>query len=116
MGFDNPSPPHIQTQIRLMRGLAAVGFDERIFDEIPEWQRDVLGPLSRGGASMTINVKLAAPRDVDAAIALASAAGATVTMKPDDMFRGVRFGRKRDQFGHVRAFNAPIAPATMKLS
>jgi PhnB protein len=41
----------------------------------------------------------------------AADAGASVTMPPDDMFWGSRYGRVRDPFGHVWAFNAPLKPA-----
>jgi PhnB protein len=32
-------------------------------------------------------------------------------MPPDDMFWGSRYGRVRDPFGHVWAFNAALKPA-----
>jgi PhnB protein len=65
---------------------------------------------------VTININLASPADVDAAIARAAEAGADVTLPPEDMFWGARYGRVRDPFGHVWAFNAPLAQAAMKLS
>ena len=39
--------------------------------------------------------------DVDATVKQAVDAGATVTMEPDDMFWGDRFGTVLDPFGHM---------------
>ena len=100
----------------LHANLAMLGGEVMLHDEFPEWQPDVLSPVSRGGASMTINVNLSSPADVDAVVARAVGAGALMTLKPGDMFWGARYGRVRDPFGHVWAFNAPLAPATMKLT
>jgi PhnB protein len=85
-------------------------FDSEVMlhDEFPEFGGDVLSPLSRGGASMTINVNLPKPADVDAAVDRARSAGAEVVMTAQDMFWGARYGRVRDPFGHVWAFNAPL--------
>ena len=49
---------------------------------------------------------------IDAAIARAAAAGAEVVMKPEGAFWGARYGRVRDPFGHVWAFNAPLEGAS----
>jgi PhnB protein len=100
----------------LHANLAVYGGEVMLHDEFPEWQPDVLAPVSRGGASVTININLPQPADVDAAIARAAAAGADVTLPPEDMFWGARYGRVCDPFGHVWAFNAPLAQAAMKLS
>ena len=91
----------------LHANIAMFGGDVMIHDEFPEYQGNVLSPLSRGGASITINVNLPNPSDVDSAIARAAEAGATVILVPDDMFWGARYGQLRDPFGHVWAFNAP---------
>ena len=91
----------------LHANLAVFGGEIMLHDEFPEFSPDVLSPESRGGASMTINVNLPEADDVDRAIERAAAAGATVTMTPNDMFWGSRYGRVRDPFGHVWAFNAP---------
>jgi PhnB protein len=85
------------------------GAEVMLHDEFPEHGGDVLAPSSVGGASVALNVNLAAPGDVDAALARARAAGATVICEPEDMFWGARYGRVRDPFGHVWAFNAPLA-------
>ncbi|MGO4842175.1 VOC family protein, partial [Rhizobiaceae sp. 2RAB30] len=45
------------------------------------------------------------------AIDRAVAAGAVATMPADDMFWGARYGKIRDPFGHVWAFNAPLRKA-----
>jgi PhnB protein len=77
-------------------------------DEFPEFGGDVLSPSSRGGASVTINVNLPKPAAVDTALDRARSAGAEVVMAAQDVFWGARYGRVRDPFGHVWAFNAPL--------
>lgn len=84
------------------------GSEVMLHDEFPEFGGDVLSPLSRGGASMAINVNLPKPADVDAAIGRAQSAGAEVVLAAQDVFWGARYGRVRDPFGHVWAFNAPL--------
>jgi PhnB protein len=84
------------------------GGEVMLHDEFPEYGNEVLSPLTRGGVSMAININLPKPGDVDAAIARAAAAGAEVVSKPEDAFWGARYGRVRDPFGHVWAFNAPL--------
>jgi len=84
------------------------GGEVMLHDEFPEHGGDVLSPLARGGASLAINVNLASPAAVDAAMERARAAGAEVTLAPQDMFWGARYGRIRDPFGHVWAFNAAL--------
>jgi len=84
------------------------GSEVMLHDEFPEFGGDVLSPLSRGGASMTINVNLPKAADVDAAVHRARSSGAEVVTTAQDMFWGARYGRVRDPFGHVWAFNAPL--------
>jgi PhnB protein len=84
------------------------GGEVMLHDEFPEFGANVLSPLSLGGASMTININLPKPGDVDAAIAKAQSAGAEVLLSPEDMFWGARYGQVRDPFGHIWAFNAPL--------
>ena len=84
------------------------GSEVMLHDEFPEFGGDVLSPPSRGGASMAININLPKPADVDAAISRAQSAGAEVVMPAEDTFWGARYGRVRDPFGHIRAFNAPL--------
>jgi PhnB protein len=95
----------------LHANLALFGGEVMLHDEFPEFSPDVLAPTSQGGASVAINVNLATPADVDAAIERAKTVGASVTMEPGDMFWGTRYGRLRDPFGHVWAFNAPLSAA-----
>jgi len=87
------------------------GGEVMLHDEFPEFGGNVLSPLSRGGASMTININLAKPGDVDAAITKAKSAGAEVLLSAEDMFWGARYGQVRDPFGHIWAFNAPLQEA-----
>ncbi|MGE7469158.1 VOC family protein [Bosea sp. NPDC003192] len=89
--------------------LAMFGSEVMLHDEFPEFGGDVMAPNSRSGASMTISINLPTPADVDAAIARAAAAGADVVMPASDVFWGARYGRLRDPFGHLWAFNAPLA-------
>ncbi|MVA96485.1 VOC family protein [Nitratireductor sp. CAU 1489] len=92
----------------LHANLSIFGSEVMLQDEFPEFSSDVLGPISRGGASMTVNINLAKPDEVDAAVARAVAAGAEIVMPVDDQFWGARYGKIRDPFGHVWSFNAPL--------
>ena len=85
------------------------GGEVMLHDEFPEFGGDVLSPLSRGGASMAININLKSPTDVDKVIARAEAAGAKVILAAQDVFWGSRYGRIQDPYGHVWEFNAPLA-------
>ncbi len=58
--------------------------------------------------SVAMQINLQTPDEVDAAIARAAAAGATVTMPPTDTFWVMRYGRLRDPYGYVWAFGAPL--------
>jgi PhnB protein len=91
--------------------ITVFGGEVMLHDEFPEYEPDVLSPNSRGGASVALNINLPRPADVDRAVARAKAAGATVTCAPDNTFWGARYGRVRDPFGHVWAFNAPLPAA-----
>ena len=59
---------------------------------------DFLSPKQRGGTTVTIHVYM---KNVDAAVARASAAGAKVTRPVQDQFYGDRTGSLEDPFGHV---------------
>jgi PhnB protein len=97
---------------RVMHANVAVFGDEvMLHDEVSEHDGDVAAPASGGRAHLTININLPKPADVDATVKRAADAGASVTLPPDDMFWGSRYGRVRDPFGHVWAFNAPLKPA-----
>ncbi len=92
----------------LHANVAVFGGEVMLHDEFAEFGGDVLAPATLGGTTVTININVPAPADVDTAIARAKDAGATVISEPDDMFRGSRYGRVRDPFGHAWAFNAPL--------
>lgn len=89
--------------------LTLFGGEVMLHDEFPEFGGDIMAPNSHGGASIAININLPTPADVDTAIAKAEAAGADVIMPASDVFWGARYARLRDPFGHVWAFNAPLA-------
>jgi PhnB protein len=91
--------------------VAMFGGEVMLHDEFSEHDGDVAAPATGGRAHLAININLPQPAEVDAVVKRATAAGATVTMPPDDMFWGSRYGRVRDPFGHVWAFNAPLKPA-----
>jgi PhnB protein len=55
-------------------------------------------PVSLKGTPVTIHRYV---KDCDAAIEKAKKAGATVSMPPQDMFWGDRYGQVTDPFGHV---------------
>jgi PhnB protein len=92
----------------LHANLEMFGGEIMLHDEFPEFGSDVLSPASRGGASMAISINLATPAEVDAVMTRAVSTGAFATLDPQDAFWGSRYGRVRDPFGHVWAFNAPL--------
>ena len=63
-------------------------------DEYPAHNKT---PQTLGGTTMKLSLMVG---DVDAAVARAVAAGATVTMPPRDEFYGHRSAQLRDPFGH----------------
>jgi PhnB protein len=88
--------------------LAAFGGHFMLSDHFPQYITDV-GPREAnalGSATMQINMQT--PQEVDAAMARAIAAGATVTMPATDTFWVMRYGRLKDPFGYVWAFGAPL--------
>ena len=91
--------------------LEMFGSEVMMHDEFPEFGSDVQAPSRLGSASLTINVNRPLAADVDAIVARAAAAGATVILEPQDVFWGARYAKVRDPFGHVWAFNAPLKPA-----
>lgn len=64
-------------------------------EECPQWGS--LGPKSLNGSPVVIHLMVP---DVDATVAQAVVAGATVTMPVADMFWGDRYGQLLDPFGH----------------
>ncbi len=74
-----------------------------LVDEMPEW--GALGPKSLKGSPVTIHLQVA---DVDATVAQAVAAGATITMPVADAFWGDRYGQLEDPFGHRWSVATPL--------
>ncbi|MDD5139030.1 MAG: VOC family protein [Verrucomicrobiales bacterium] len=64
-------------------------------DENPAWGSK--SPLTLGGTAVKLCLMV---KNIDSAVARASAAGATVEMPPSDMFYGFRCAAIRDPFGH----------------
>ncbi|PSJ58684.1 VOC family protein [Kumtagia ephedrae] len=95
----------------LHANLSMFGSEVMLHDEFPEFSPDVFSPETRGGAGLTISINLRSPIDVDRAVRRAASAGAEITMPVADQFWGARYGKIRDPFGHVWAFNAPLAKA-----
>ena len=74
-------------------------------DAFPEYG-NIQSPTALGSTTFNMIASLEARPDVDAAIAKAEKAGATVVMPASDQFWGARFGMVRDPFGLLWAFNA----------
>ena len=77
-----------------------------LVDEMP--QMGALGPKALKGSPVTIHLMV---EDVDATMAQAQRAGATVTMPPQDMFWGDRYGQLEDPFGHRWSLGSSIKKA-----
>ena len=91
---------------RLMHAeIRVFGQSVLIADAFPEYG-NIQSPTALGGTTFNMIASLEARPDVDAAIAKAEKAGATVVMPASDQFWGARFGMVRDPFGHLWAFNA----------
>jgi uncharacterized glyoxalase superfamily protein PhnB len=81
---------------RLMHACIRIGdANVMLVDEMPEW--GALGPKSLKGSPVTIHLFVV---DVDAFVARAVDAGATITMPIADAFWGDRYGKIEDPFGH----------------
>jgi len=65
-------------------------------DEFPEM--GVKGPKAYGGTPVVLSIYV---DDVDATVAKAAEAGATITRPVEDRFYGDRVGQIEDPFGHV---------------
>lgn len=72
-------------------------------DDFPEYSPTGTSrtPKALGGSPVSVHIYV---KDCDDAIKKAEQAGATVTMPPQDMFWGDRFGAVRDPFGHEWSF------------
>jgi PhnB protein len=80
-------------------------------DETP--QSGAKSPKSIGGTTVGVMLYL---ENVDAVYDRAVAAGATATMKPQDMFWGDRYGKLVDPFGHewsLATHKEDVAPDEM---
>jgi PhnB protein len=96
---------------RLMHAEMKLG-DQVVFlcDDFPEYcGGKSRTPAALGGSTVTIHRYT---DDCDAAIAKAQKAGATVTMPPEDMFWGDRYGSVTDPFGHTWSFATHIKDMT----
>ncbi|MDP3136086.1 MAG: VOC family protein [Burkholderiaceae bacterium] len=81
---------------KLMHGMMWIGDSAlMLVDENPQW--GLLSPLGLNGTPVIVHLYV---EDVDAAMARAVEAGATLTMPATDMFWGDRYGQVRDPFGH----------------
>ena len=88
--------------------LAAFGGHFMLSDYFPEYITDVAPRAAEGHASITVQINLQTPLEVDGALARAQGAGATVTMPATDTFWVMRYGRLKDPFGYIWAFGAPL--------
>jgi len=100
-------------QGRLMHAMIRIGDSAlMLVDESPE--QGIFGPKSLNGSPVTIHLFV---EDVDATVARAVAAGATITMPVADMFWGDRYARLDDPFGHhwsVATHTRDVSPEQMQ--
>lgn len=84
-----------------------------LMDDAPEFcsEGKSLSPQSLGGSPVVIHRNV---EDCDAAIKRAEEAGATVTMPPQDMFWGDRYGTITDPFGHCWSFATHIRDVSLE--
>ena len=81
---------------RLMHAMLRIGDSAlMLVDAMP--QMGALGPQALKGSPVTIHLMV---EDVDATMAQAQRAGASVTMPPQNMFWGDRYGQLSDPWGH----------------
>ena len=76
-------------------------------DEFPEM--GIVGPQTLGGTSIALHLHV---DNVDALLARAITAGATVTRQPEDQFYGERTAAIRDPFGHEWLLGHTIEPVS----
>jgi len=96
-----------RTQV-MHASLAAFGGHFMLSDYFPKYITDVAPRGPEAQASVTMHINMQTPQEVDAALARAQAAGATVTMPATDTFWVMRYGRLKDPYGYVWAFGAPL--------
>jgi PhnB protein len=92
---------------RLMHAeLSLLGGKLLLHDDFPEYHGgEKHSAKAIGKTPVTLHQEVP---DIDAAMAKAAAAGATVTMPAQDMFWGDRYGQLRDPFGHMWSFSTPV--------
>ena len=88
--------------------LTAFGGHFMLSDYFPDYITDVAPRAADTMGSMTVQINLTTPLEVDGAMARAVGAGATATAPASDTFWVMRYGRVRDPFGYVWAFSAPL--------
>jgi len=88
--------------------LTAFGAHFMLSDHFPQYITDVAPREANAQGSVAMQINMQTPQEVDAAIARAQAAGATVTMPATDTFWVMRYGRLKDPYGYVWAFGAPL--------
>lgn len=95
---------------RLMHGCIQIG-DSYVMlaEEYPDYNS--FGPKTLKGSPVTIHLNV---DDVDAVVAQAVEAGATLTMPVADMFWGDRYGQVEDPFGHRWSVATPIRNLSME--
>ena len=93
---------------KLMHAEIRIG-DQLVYlaDDFPEMTENGTrrAPSALGTSSVTIHQYT---NDCDASVARPEKAGATVTMPPQDMFWGDRYGTVQDPFGHIWSFATHI--------
>lgn len=99
--------PHEDNK-RLMHAEMKIGASHfYLADDFPEYcpTGKSRHPKALGNTPVTIHQYVA---NCDAAIDRAAKAGATVSMPPQDMFWGDRYGTVTDPFGHSWSFATPL--------
>jgi uncharacterized glyoxalase superfamily protein PhnB len=87
--LEGPGGKIMNAQLRIGNSMLMV------VDEFPDWGS--FGPKALKGTSVTVHLFV---EDVDAVVARAVAAGATLVMPVADMFWGDRYGVLLDPYGH----------------
>jgi PhnB protein len=92
---------------RLMHAHLRIGeSDLMLADDFPEYHGGKSSsPKALGATPVVLHQTVA---NCDAAIQRCADAGGKVTMPPQDMFWGDRYGQVTDPFGHVWSFSTPL--------
>lgn len=94
---------------RLMHAAVTInGSMVMLVDENKDW--GILSPITLGGTPVTIHLNVP---DVDASVARAVEAGATLAMPVADQFWGDRYGQIKDPFGHSWSIATPLREKPM---